>query len=100
MGTTSRSVHYLRPNRLQWTQRRRNHLGFRLSRSEARHLVVQIGGRHELPNPLIKSQVSADQNQTLTRKPNYFEAHLLFSSTMEGVCSAHVQAQNKHSREA
>jgi hypothetical protein len=29
---------------------------------------------------------------------NYFEARLAFSSTMEGVCSAQVQAQNKHSR--
>jgi hypothetical protein len=32
--------------------------------------------------------------------PTIFEAHLLFSSTMEGVCSAQIQAQNKHSREA
>jgi putative tryptophan/tyrosine transport system substrate-binding protein len=30
----------------------------------------------------------------LTRKPNYFEARLPFSSAMEGVCSAQVQAQN------
>jgi hypothetical protein len=34
----------------------------------------------------------------LTRKPNYFVARLPFSSTMEGVCSAQVQAQNKHTR--
>jgi hypothetical protein len=34
----------------------------------------------------------------LTRKPNYFRDSLAFSSAMEGVCSAQVQAQNKHSR--
>jgi hypothetical protein len=32
----------------------------------------------------------------LTKKPNHFEARLLFSSTMEGICSAQVQAQNEH----
>ena len=35
----------------------------------------------------------------MTRKPNHFEATLAFSSTMEGVCSAQVQAQNEHSHE-
>jgi putative ABC transport system substrate-binding protein len=34
----------------------------------------------------------------LTRKPNHFEADLLFLRQMEGVCSAQVQAQNEHSR--
>jgi hypothetical protein len=29
-----------------------------------------------------------------------FRRSLAFSSTMEGVCSAQLQAQNKHSREA
>jgi hypothetical protein len=41
----------------------------------------------------------ADQKETLTRKPNHFEARLPFSSAMEGVCSAQVQAQNEHSHE-
>jgi hypothetical protein len=30
------------------------------------------------PDPLIKSQGQRDQNRTLTRKPNHFEARLLF----------------------
>jgi putative ABC transport system substrate-binding protein len=34
----------------------------------------------------------------LSKKANYFEARLAFSSAMEGVSSAQVQAQNKHSR--
>ena len=34
----------------------------------------------------------------LTRKPNHFQRRFAFSSIMEGVCSAQVQAQNKHSR--
>jgi putative tryptophan/tyrosine transport system substrate-binding protein len=33
----------------------------------------------------------------LTTKSNYFEGALAFSPAMEGVCSAQVQAQNKHS---
>jgi hypothetical protein len=38
----------------------------------------------------------AEKNGTLTRKSNYFEARFAFYPTMEGVCSALVQAQNKH----
>ena len=47
----------------------------------------------------LRVKSKADQNRTSTRKPNYFKVRLLFSSTMRGVCSAQVQAQNKHSRE-
>src|SRR5262245_36532886 len=40
----------------------------------------------------------ADQNGTLTRKPNHFEGRLAFSSAMESVCSARVQHKYEHSR--
>jgi len=38
------------------------------------------------------------QNQTLTIKPNHFDVRFTFSLTMEGVCSAQVQAQNEHNQ--
>src|SRR5262245_15377559 len=52
------------------------------------------------PDPLNKNQFRADQNRTLTRKPNHFENRLPFSSTMEGVCSAQVQAQTSRVEDA
>jgi hypothetical protein len=36
--------------------------------------------------------------QSTFKATSFFEAGLPFSSAMEGVCSARVQAQNKHSR--
>jgi hypothetical protein len=49
--------------------------------------------------PLIKSQVQRGPEPNIDKKPQPFRGSLAFSSTMEGVCSAQVQAQNKHSRE-
>src|SRR5262245_19335062 len=49
-------------------------------------------------DPLIKSQGQRRAEPNIDKKANYFEARLAFSSTMEGVCSAQVQAQNRHSR--
>ena len=51
-----------------------------------------LGG---LPHPLIKSQVQSGEN--IDKKIQLFRSPLAFSSTMEGVCSAQVQAQNEHS---
>jgi hypothetical protein len=45
----------------------------------------------------LPHHVLFEHRQTLTRKVQLFGAPLAFSSTMEGVCSAQVQAQNKHS---
>jgi hypothetical protein len=42
----------------------------------------------------------ADQNGTLTRKTNHFEARLFFLRQWKVYVSAQVLAQNKHSREA
>jgi hypothetical protein len=48
--------------------------------------------------PLIKSQVRSETEQNINKRIQRFRFPLAFSSTMEGVCSAQVQAQNKHSR--
>ena len=50
--------------------------------------------------PLIKSQSQSGPDRNINKKAQLFRSPLAFSSTMEGVCSAQVQAQNKHSREA
>src|SRR5262249_31303025 len=47
----------------------------------------------------FKSQGQSGPEPNIDKKaPNHFEVSLPFSSAMEGVCSAQVQAQNKHSR--
>jgi len=48
--------------------------------------------------PSIKSQVQSGPERNIEKKVQLFRGPLAFSSTMEGVCSAQVQAQNKHSR--
>src|SRR4030095_11968186 len=48
----------------------------------------------------IKSPVRSKREQNINKKNQRFRTSLAFSSTMEGVCSAQVQAQNNHSREA
>jgi hypothetical protein len=48
--------------------------------------------------PRIKSQVQSGPERNIDKKVQLFQSPLAFSSTMEGVCSAQVQAQNKHSR--
>jgi hypothetical protein len=48
-------------------------------------------------DPLIKSQVQSGPEPNIDKKAQLFRGPLAFSSTMEGVCSAQVQAQNKHS---
>jgi hypothetical protein len=50
--------------------------------------------------PPIKSQVKSEPQQNINKKVQLFRRPLAFSSTMEGVCSAQVKAQNRHSREA
>ena len=47
---------------------------------------------------LIKSQVQSGPARNIDKKTQPIRRPLAFSSTMEGVCSAQVQAQNKHSR--
>ena len=47
---------------------------------------------------LIKSQVQSGPERNIDKKAQLFRGPFAFSSTMEGVCSAQVQAQNKHSR--
>jgi hypothetical protein len=49
--------------------------------------------------PLIKSQSQRGPERNIDKKAQPFRSPLAFSSTMEGVCSAQVQAQNKHSGE-
>ena len=49
--------------------------------------------------PPIKSQVQSGTERNINKKVQLFRGPLAFSSTMEGVCSAQVQALNKHSRE-
>jgi len=49
-------------------------------------------------DPLIKSQGQRGPEPNIDKKAQTFRNPLAFSSTMEGVCSGHVQAQNKHSR--
>ena len=50
------------------------------------------------PDPLIKSQSQRGPEPNIDKKAQPFRGPLAFSSTMEGVCSAQVQAQNKHNR--
>src|SRR4030095_4468580 len=49
------------------------------------------------PDPLIKSQSQSGPERNINKKAQPFRSPLAFSSRMEGVCSAQVQAQNKHS---
>jgi hypothetical protein len=44
----------------------------------------------------VVTMYGVEQNGTLTRKSNYFEAHLLFLPQWK-MYAAQVQAQNKHS---
>ena len=48
--------------------------------------------------PLIKSQGQSGPEPNIDKKAQLFRGLLAFSSTTEGVCSAQVQTQNKHSR--
>jgi hypothetical protein len=50
------------------------------------------------PDPLIKSQGQSGPERNIDKEDQPFRGPLVFSSTMEGVCSAQVQAQNEHSR--
>jgi hypothetical protein len=49
--------------------------------------------------PLIKNQGQSGQEPNINKKAQLFRSPLAFSSAMEGVCSAQVQAQNKHSKD-
>jgi hypothetical protein len=51
-------------------------------------------------DPLIKSQSQRGAEPNIDKKAQPFRSSLAFSSAMEGVCFAQVQAQNKHSHEA
>ena len=51
----------------------------------------------EHPSAAIKSQVQSDQNRTLTRKPNYFEARVLFLRQPLGVYFRPRSGTAKHS---
>ena len=51
------------------------------------------------PDPLIKSQGQSGPEPNIDKKAQLFRRPLAFSSTMEGVCSAQVQAKDKHRRE-
>jgi hypothetical protein len=68
-------------------------VGFRERRARS---SILAGDRTS--DPLIKSQIQSGPERALTRKPNYFEARLGFSSAMRDACSAQIQAQNKHSQ--
>src|SRR5262249_26071371 len=63
-----------------------------LTRSSCGRLIATTACRGK--TPLVVNGVAID------KKPKHFETRLAFSSTMQGVCSDQVQAQNKHSREA
>jgi hypothetical protein len=56
----------------------------------------RVDTRRLPPDPLIKSLINGTPEQNINKKPQLFQGPLSFSSTMEGVCSAQVQAQNKH----
>jgi hypothetical protein len=58
-------------------------------------VIEKFGGPSETrtPDPLIKSQVQSGAEPNIDKKAQAFRSPLAFSSTMEGVCSAHVQAQ-------
>jgi len=62
-------------------------------------VLEKFGGPPETrtPDPLIKSQFRRGPEPNIDKKAQPFRGPLAFSSTMEGVCSAQVQAQNKHS---
>ena len=48
-------------------------------------------------DPLIKSQAQRGTEPNIDKKIQPFRGPLASSSTMGGVCSAQVQAQNQHS---
>jgi hypothetical protein len=58
---------------------------------------VQSWHRRTPSDPLIKSQSHSEPGHNINKKIQLFRSRLAFSSTMEGVCSDQVQAQNKHS---
>jgi hypothetical protein len=49
-------------------------------------------------DPLIMRQGQRGPKRNIDKKVQLFRGWVIFSSTMEGVCSAQVQAHNKHSR--
>ena len=57
-----------------------------------------VSTRNELVtrDPLIKSQGESAPERNINKKTQIFRRPLAFSSTMEGVSSAQVQVQNKH----
>jgi hypothetical protein len=56
--------------------------------------VAIVGGALNL-DPLIKSEVQSGAGPNIDKKVQLFQSPLAFCSTMEGVCSAQVQAQNE-----
>jgi hypothetical protein len=48
--------------------------------------------------PVIKSQIQSGPEPNIDKKIQLFQRPLALYSTMAGVCSALVEAQNKHSR--
>jgi hypothetical protein len=61
--------------------------------AQAWHNVVTL-----TPDPLIKSQSQRGPEPNIDKKAQPFRSPLAFSSTMEGVCSAQVQAQKQAHR--
>jgi len=63
--------------------------------------IVEVNGEPpetRTPDPLIKSLVNGTPEQNINKKIQLFQRPLALYSTMAGVCSAQVQAQNEHSR--
>jgi hypothetical protein len=59
-----------------------------------RRQVVHIGRE-----PLIKSQVQSGPEPNIDKKTQPFRSPLAFSPTMEGICSAQVQAQKSTAKD-
>src|SRR5438552_1856631 len=73
--------------------------GDHLSITPSRQAVESVGGPQETrsPDPLIKSQVQSGPEPNINKKAPPFSGWLALYSTMAGVYSVQVQAQNKHS---
>jgi transposase len=66
-------------------------VGIRMSKGPARGQYLGVSRRRG-------KKIARIAERKIDKKVQLFRGQLAFSSTMEGVCSAQVQAQNKHSR--
>jgi hypothetical protein len=81
-------------------------MSFRTASCSCGQLRIQVECENASHGALAFATASPASKGPAVSSPHWpasllrFEARLAFSSAMEGVCSAQVQEQNKHSREA